>query len=160
MSVLWNRDGTPELKLTANLSTRHHEPRADLEVEMDAHEKLRLFYVAATRARDHLVLSCHHKPGEVASYAQLVWEFAGDRDDGSIRRTSTVAESSSPRRPRRCLSKPATAQPEPSSGHRRPAIRPASPSRTVTPRLTPRRPWAPAAVEVGSAGATPMAARP
>ncbi|NND75630.1 MAG: UvrD-helicase domain-containing protein [Ilumatobacter sp.] len=63
VSVLWGDDGVPEVKLRADVATAQHEPRADLEEEMDAHEKLRLLYVAATRARDHLAVSGHHKAG-------------------------------------------------------------------------------------------------
>lgn len=61
VSVLWGDDGHPEVKLSKRLATAGHEPRADLEEEMDSHEKLRLLYVAATRARDHLAVSGHHK---------------------------------------------------------------------------------------------------
>ncbi|MFK7918170.1 MAG: UvrD-helicase domain-containing protein [Ilumatobacter sp.] len=61
VSVLWNETGPPEVKLRSGVSTAAHQPRADLEEEMEHHEKLRLLYVAATRARDHLVVSGHHK---------------------------------------------------------------------------------------------------
>lgn len=61
VSVLWNDDGEPEVKIRSGLSSLGHEPRADFEAEMDVHEKMRLLYVAATRARDHLVVSTHHK---------------------------------------------------------------------------------------------------
>ena len=39
---------------------------------MDTHEKLRLLYVACTRARDHLIVSCHHKADD-GSFASIVW---------------------------------------------------------------------------------------
>ncbi len=61
VSVLWGESGPPEIKLRSGVATAAHTARADLEEEMDAHEKLRLLYVAATRARDHLVVSGHHK---------------------------------------------------------------------------------------------------
>ncbi len=61
VSVLWNDDGQPEVKIRKGLSSAGHGPRADLEQSMDVHEKMRLLYVAATRARDHLVISTHHK---------------------------------------------------------------------------------------------------
>ncbi len=99
VSVLWNDDGQPELRLTRSLATEFHEPRADLELEMDRHEKLRLLYVAATRARDHLVVSCHHKapsanarPDANRSYGQLVWEFHADEGTELARRHAVDAE--------------------------------------------------------------------
>ena len=61
VSVLWADSGPPEVKLSGGVQTVNHEPRANLEGAMDEHEKLRLAYVAATRARDHLIVSCHHK---------------------------------------------------------------------------------------------------
>ncbi|MFN0091513.1 MAG: UvrD-helicase domain-containing protein [Acidimicrobiales bacterium] len=82
VSVLWPESGPPEVKLRAELATANHEPRADLELEMDEHEKLRLLYVAVTRARDHLVVACHHQVsgrGE-RTYAGRVWRrFEADR---------------------------------------------------------------------------------
>jgi ATP-dependent helicase/nuclease subunit A len=83
VSVLWNDDGPPEVRLRKDIETVSHEPRNDLELEMDAHEKLRLLYVATTRARDHLVVSCHHKAAAdpTTTYAGRVWSFFADRDD-------------------------------------------------------------------------------
>ncbi|MCC7075989.1 MAG: UvrD-helicase domain-containing protein [Acidimicrobiia bacterium] len=73
VGVLWAEDGRPEVRMRAGVTTSNYDPRADIEVEMDRHEKLRLLYVACTRARDHLVVACHHK-AETDSYAQQVWE--------------------------------------------------------------------------------------
>jgi len=61
VSVLWGETGPPAIKLRAGVTTAEHTARADLEDEMDTHEKLRLLYVATTRARDHLIVSGHHK---------------------------------------------------------------------------------------------------
>ena len=75
VSVLWGAGPEPAIRINASVSTADHEPRADLEQTMDGHEKLRLLYVAATRARDHLVVSCHHKAGDgpTDTYASRVW---------------------------------------------------------------------------------------
>ena len=59
--VLWNDDDPPEIKLRSGVATASFQERAELEDEIGRHEKLRLLYVAATRARDHLVVSGHHK---------------------------------------------------------------------------------------------------
>lgn len=75
VSMLWGDDGQPDVRIRKGIATANHEPRADLELEMDAHEKLRLFYVASTRARDHLVVSVHHKEGGPQTYANRVWTY-------------------------------------------------------------------------------------
>ncbi len=64
VSVLWDDVGPPEIRMRKGLQTMRHEPRADVESEMDQHERMRLAYVAATRARDHLIVSCHHKASQ------------------------------------------------------------------------------------------------
>ncbi|BAN02196.1 UvrD-helicase domain-containing protein [Ilumatobacter coccineus] len=77
VSVLWGASGPPEVKLRAGVATAEHSTRADIEEEMDDHEKLRLLYVAATRARDHLIVSGHHKASnnEQASFATRMAMF-------------------------------------------------------------------------------------
>ncbi len=49
------------VKLKKGVSTAEFELTEPLEVQMDHHERLRLLYVATTRARDHLVVSVHRK---------------------------------------------------------------------------------------------------
>ncbi len=55
--------GPPEVSLGKDRSTAQFEARAAVEELLDAHERIRLHYVAATRARDHLVVSAHHRVG-------------------------------------------------------------------------------------------------
>jgi ATP-dependent helicase/nuclease subunit A len=50
------------IKLSKRLSTTDFEDTQPLEEQMDHHERIRLLYVAATRARDHLVISAHRNP--------------------------------------------------------------------------------------------------
>lgn len=85
VSVLWDPTGLPHLALNAQLRTAEHQLRADIEAEMDEHEKLRLLYVAATRARDHLVVSCHHQAGKAGSYAERVWSFSAGAASSLVR---------------------------------------------------------------------------
>ena len=71
------------LKLGAGVRTEEFEMGAALEEQMDRHERLRLLYVAATRARDHLVVSVHRKEaragGKVAdTAAQVLWDAGHD----------------------------------------------------------------------------------
>ncbi|MDI6858287.1 MAG: UvrD-helicase domain-containing protein [Dehalococcoidia bacterium] len=72
--VLWDRDGTPHVRIgpqNARFETEGFERLAAAEEEMDAFEKVRLLYVAATRARDHLIVSLHHKKGVECHAARL-----------------------------------------------------------------------------------------
>ncbi len=71
------------LRLGADVRTEEFDSGAALEEQMDRHERLRLLYVAATRARDHLVVSVHRKEaresGRVAdTAAQVLWDAGRD----------------------------------------------------------------------------------
>jgi ATP-dependent helicase/nuclease subunit A len=73
--VRWHADGRPEVSLGAGRATAHFDVLNDFESEMDTDEKLRLLYVGATRARDHLLLSVHRRAkddGHDATYASRV----------------------------------------------------------------------------------------
>jgi ATP-dependent helicase/nuclease subunit A len=62
--VLWNPDGSFEVRVgraAHRYQTTGWEERSDREDALNAAERLRLLYVAATRARDHLLVSLHHK---------------------------------------------------------------------------------------------------
>ncbi len=59
VDVLWTRDGGYEFKLGKDLQTGDFEAAKPVDEQMDFHERLRLLYVACTRARDHLVVSTH-----------------------------------------------------------------------------------------------------
>jgi ATP-dependent exoDNAse (exonuclease V) beta subunit len=81
VSLAWDDAGPPEVRLRKGIATANHEPRADLELEMDRYEKVRLLYVAATRARDHLVVSAHHKADGPVTYASQIWTFFSERSE-------------------------------------------------------------------------------
>ena len=51
------------IKLCKGMSTTDFDDTQPLDEQMDRHERLRLLYVATTRARDHLVVSVHRKGG-------------------------------------------------------------------------------------------------
>ncbi|MBW3615585.1 MAG: PD-(D/E)XK nuclease family protein, partial [Actinobacteria bacterium] len=65
------------IKLKKGLSTAEFELTQPLEEQMDHHERLRLLYVAATRARDHLVVSVHRKENDTASTAAALFYDKG-----------------------------------------------------------------------------------
>jgi ATP-dependent exoDNAse (exonuclease V) beta subunit len=76
VAVHWG-DSMPEIKMSGS-STPSFDVLDDFEQEMDVHEKLRLLYVACTRARDHLVVSAHHIAPATnrarQTFAKMVWE--------------------------------------------------------------------------------------
>lgn len=57
--LLWPRAGGYAVRLTKHVQTNDFEAVVPLDEQMDAYERRRLLYVAATRARDHLVVSLH-----------------------------------------------------------------------------------------------------
>ena len=52
-------DGPALLKLSSAVASAGYDAWKPIDEEMDEHERLRLLYVAATRARDHLIVSLH-----------------------------------------------------------------------------------------------------
>lgn len=73
--VLWDRDGAPQVRIgpqDGRFETEGFARLAAVEEEMDRFEKVRLLYVAATRARDHLIVSLHHKRGVECHAARLL----------------------------------------------------------------------------------------
>ncbi|MDY7105214.1 MAG: UvrD-helicase domain-containing protein [Actinomycetota bacterium] len=57
--VVFPPDGGFGIKVSASLTTSEYERFQPLDEQLDHLERLRLLYVAATRARDHLVVSMH-----------------------------------------------------------------------------------------------------
>ncbi len=78
--VLFTADGWPEVKLGRDKRTSGFDVRASVEEILDEHERVRLHYVAATRARDHLIVSAHHKEG-ISSIGRRTWDAIQDRPE-------------------------------------------------------------------------------
>ena len=85
------------VRFGSGLVTDEFERYQPLDEQMDFEERLRLLYVAATRARDHLIVSVHRAdkahPADRRNWtsAQLLWEASSDRigwDDLPSRRTT------------------------------------------------------------------------
>jgi ATP-dependent helicase/nuclease subunit A len=57
--VIWTADGRHELKAGRGVTTAHYDEAVALDEQLDHHERIRLLYVACTRARDHLIVSLH-----------------------------------------------------------------------------------------------------
>ena len=94
VQVLWEGD-TPEVRLRKDTATDHHARLADLEAEMDAHERARLLYVACTRARDHLIVSTFHAAGK-ASYGEWLTRLSAGAEETSCRRLELPAADVAP----------------------------------------------------------------
>jgi ATP-dependent exoDNAse (exonuclease V) beta subunit len=80
--VLWNPDGSFEVRVgpaARRFESAGWEARAERENALDDAERLRLLYVAATRARDHLLVSLHHKRTDrLDTHAALLCEHGAD----------------------------------------------------------------------------------
>ena len=67
------------LHLKKDLETMDFTEYQPIEEQMDLHERLRLLYVAATRARDHLIVSVHRKEdGKGDTSAEVIFNAGGD----------------------------------------------------------------------------------
>ncbi len=60
--LVWPRDGSPPQAKLGNAQTAGYEAASVVEKQLEEFERARLVYVAATRARDHLVVSGFHGP--------------------------------------------------------------------------------------------------
>jgi ATP-dependent exoDNAse (exonuclease V) beta subunit len=91
--VLWDRDGCPQLQIgprerpsypSFRYRSAGYDALFDHEQAAAEAEQIRLLYVAATRARDHLIVSTHHratsspKPGSHAARLLAPLEAAPD----------------------------------------------------------------------------------
>jgi ATP-dependent helicase/nuclease subunit A len=77
VQVLFPPDGGWAIKLKQGMSTAEFDDYAPIDEQMDEHERRRLLYVAATRARDHLVVSTHRLLDSKDTAAKLFFD-AGD----------------------------------------------------------------------------------
>jgi ATP-dependent helicase/nuclease subunit A len=79
--VTFDDDDRAGVAIRKGITTLNHVPLADREREMDRYERLRLLYVAATRARDHLVVSCHRGTHATESFAATLSNVAEAHPD-------------------------------------------------------------------------------
>ncbi len=78
--VLWTADGTPEFQIgprarsgaTFRYLSAGYAARADHEKHATLAEQVRLLYVAATRARDHLVVSLYHRVNDTSHASRML----------------------------------------------------------------------------------------
>ncbi len=74
--LLRHGDGRPEVHFNKELRTSGYGALHLLDQQLEAEEALRLCYVAATRAKDHLVICAHHVAGSRPSLGELLYEAA------------------------------------------------------------------------------------
>ena len=82
-------DRMPEVAVgrqSARFATPGYGALAGAASDADEHEAKRLLYVAATRARDHLVISLHHaaKGSSAKSAAAALWGASRDAAAGLV----------------------------------------------------------------------------
>jgi ATP-dependent exoDNAse (exonuclease V) beta subunit len=103
VDVLWGDDG-PQVKLKKGSVSDGYQEAADREDQRQAEEQLRLLYVASTRARDHLIVSLHHKARLRCHAARL---------HATAEATAAPAVQLEPRGPRPAATAPAPSRPTP-----------------------------------------------
>ncbi len=81
-TVRFRPQGGYDVRMKHGLETAQFDERRTVEDIMDEHEGIRLLYVALTRARDHLVVSLHHKTSKsVRCHAHRLAAALDDVDD-------------------------------------------------------------------------------
>jgi ATP-dependent exoDNAse (exonuclease V) beta subunit len=91
VQVLFPPAGGCEVRLHANVQTASFELHRPVDEQMGFHEKLRLLYVAATRARDHLVVSLHRRARDLAGVDRSRWTHAELLHDAARHATGSPA---------------------------------------------------------------------
>ena len=78
-TVAFDSSGAPVVKLRGGVESENYETWKPIDEQMDAHERLRLLYVACTRARDHLIVSLHRRAPNAKGTKEnsAAWVLAG-----------------------------------------------------------------------------------
>jgi ATP-dependent exoDNAse (exonuclease V) beta subunit len=92
VQVAWGDDGQI-LRMREHLAQPGFDERRAIDEQMDEHERLRLLYVACTRARDHLVVSLHRTTDDGRTGAHVMARCVADPDDvAALERIQTAFE--------------------------------------------------------------------
>ena len=128
--LLWSPDGYA-VSLSKDLQTGDFQDQLPLDEQMSSYERLRLMYVAATRARDHLVVSLH-RSGTTDTNARRLAD-ADAAQAGAVPMPAGAA-GTAPAQPASVVSPPRTSTPGwPASG--------SPPRRAGTTRPSAHRAW-------------------
>ncbi|MEZ5247309.1 MAG: UvrD-helicase domain-containing protein [Acidimicrobiales bacterium] len=71
-SIAFPNGGPPIVRLSGTVTSEGYDDWKPIDDQMDDHERVRLLYVAATRARDHLVVSLHRNAKGKPTSASLL----------------------------------------------------------------------------------------
>ena len=98
-NLVWPPDGDYGVYFNKTLRTKVYAEHQAQEEQMDGAEKVRLLYVALTRAMDHLIVSAHrpesgNEDGAGESMADMVAENASDLPEAEWQPESLPAEES------------------------------------------------------------------
>ena len=102
--ILWDGQGGMEARFNAQQLTSGFAALDEVERREESEEDIRLLYVAATRAKDHLVVSVHHK-AETSnqksqwSHAAKIWEACQLRPELWTRMPAELPLSATPTDP-------------------------------------------------------------
>ncbi|MEV5967859.1 UvrD-helicase domain-containing protein, partial [Kribbella sp. NPDC051952] len=98
VQVLWPPDGGYAVKLKSSVQTEDFDLVQPVDEQMDDYERRRLLYVAATRARDHLIVSLHRSGNRRhSSNAELLASAGGVEAPNATLFTSPPAIEREPR---------------------------------------------------------------
>lgn len=92
VQLLWPASGGYAVKLSSGVQTAEFDAAQPVDEQMDDLEKRRLFYVAATRARDHLVVSLHRPEQSRPTAAQMIADAGGAGVAGAVPVSAVVRE--------------------------------------------------------------------
>ena len=82
LRVLWPAGGgPPETQFGKHVASAGYDDAAEIETMLDTDERIRLLYVACTRARDHLGVSLHHLAPKATNAVDDVDAGTGGGDD-------------------------------------------------------------------------------
>ena len=92
-TVRFASDGGFEFKMRKGMETTRYQAVRTVDETMDEHERIRLLYVALTRARDHLIVSTHHTKSAIGRshggrISTRLGALADELDDLAVRWTS------------------------------------------------------------------------
>ena len=71
-SISFPPDSDPVLRLSSVVTSKGYSTWKSTDDQMNEHERLRLLYVAATRARDHLIVSLHRTESTASTGASVM----------------------------------------------------------------------------------------
>ena len=81
VQVAFGPNGQPSLRMRDGLQQEGFDATRAIDEQMDEHERIRMLYVACTRARDHLVVSLHRVADKRQTGAQLLAGRVTAHDD-------------------------------------------------------------------------------